>query len=303
MIHKFMKSYFHKPLLILTTFFAICFFNVYIVIASPLLNKKIETSDPKLKSQAMSALNKTMNPFIENRGQINGEVAYYINAGGGSIFLTRKGEMTFSFLKILKKRDADSYEKENTVRKQLVFKIIPDTCASLTNRINVKGETKAKGIVNYFTGPKENWTSAVPTFKTVSCSGIFDGTKITYRAGIGLIEDIYTVSPGKNPAKIRFKVEGATDLNLDEEGNLLVNIEGVVFTIRAPFAFQEVNGKRIDVPVSFNVKGLTYGFTLASYNTKSPLIIDPELLYSTFIGGTGGSDSYGPSDVSFISKS
>lgn len=243
------------------------------------------------KERISADIDKVTQPFIENKGQVDGRVAYYLNAKNGHIFIEKTGALVFSFSGI------DKSETQNKT-KQIVFKIIPESTDDRKQEATIYGEDKNRAVVNYFTGAKENWHAAVPTYNSVSCDAIFDGIKMTYRAGLGLVEDIYTVAPGSDPSDIRFRVDGASFLRTNEDGELLIDIEGQVFTVRAPFAYQEIHGKRVSVPVRFDIEGLGYGFSLAGYDKTSPLIIDPELVYSTFLGGSGGRTSgYGATDT------
>ncbi|UJS16710.1 MAG: SBBP repeat-containing protein [Candidatus Jettenia sp.] len=88
-------------------------------------------------------------------------------------------------------------------------------------------------------------------------------------------------------------------LYINDHGELEVETELGKVTFTKPVAFQEIEGKRVDVAVEYSVQKtearsqhtgektshLVYGFTVASYDTSKDLIIDP-LLASTFLGGS-----------------
>ena len=73
---------------------------------------------------------------------------------------------------------------------------------------------------------------------------------------------------------------------------------------KKPYVYQEINGKRVEVAGKFKIhnsksetqnstlvsrhtKHFAYGFQVASYNKNYPLVIDPTLVYSTYLGGSG----------------
>ncbi|MDM7266268.1 MAG: choice-of-anchor U domain-containing protein, partial [Aquificaceae bacterium] len=62
----------------------------------------------------------------------------------------------------------------------------------------------------------------------------------------------------------------------------------IVFT--KPVAYQEIGGKRVEVPVSYKVakvdNKVVYGFEVGNYDKSKELVIDP-LVQSTYLGGSG----------------
>jgi hypothetical protein len=55
----------------------------------------------------------------------------------------------------------------------------------------------------------------------------------------------------------------------------------------APVSYQRIGGERVPVESRYRLlKGGGYGFAVRAYDPRYPLVIDPGLDYSTFIGGT-----------------
>src|SRR3989304_2637034 len=107
---------------------------------------------------------------------------------------------------------------------------------------------------------------------------------------------VFTVSPGADVKDIRINVEGARNLKVSDNGELLVEGESGTVKYSKPMGFQEKEGKRKDVSISYNmIDKNTYGFKPGDYDTALPLIIDPaiELEYSTYLGGSGIDGSSG----------
>jgi hypothetical protein len=58
----------------------------------------------------------------------------------------------------------------------------------------------------------------------------------------------------------------------------------------APVSYQVIGGERVAVESRYKLlegEGGGYGFAVGSYDPRYPLVIDPGLEYSTFLGGTG----------------
>src|SRR5207302_854817 len=71
-------------------------------------------------------------------------------------------------------------------------------------------------------------------------------------------------------------------------------LKGGEVRFQKPVVYQEVEGVRREIPSSYMLKGARQvGFQVAAYDASQPLIIDPVLSYSTYLGGSGGNVGYG----------
>jgi hypothetical protein len=202
-------------------------------------------------------------PFIENRGQIDKDVAYYAKTLGATLFVTQKGEMVYGF------PDFTLVER------------IP----GLTAR--PKGLLPSHTSVSSFIGSDpEKWQKTLPTFGTVSLGTISPGVAVTLKAYGGKIEKVITVAPHASPS-IALTIDGASSLGLGYDGELIAHTEKGDLTFSIPIAYQEINGKKVSVLVAYMLphSSLTYTFALGPYDPSRALIIDP-LIQSTYLGGT-----------------
>jgi len=85
------------------------------------------------------------------------------------------------------------------------------------------------------------------------------------------------VKPGADPKAIRLQLNGAKDISINVNGELEARTNYGPITFSKPIAFQNIEGKRTDVPVRYALldKDNTYGFTIAEYNPNYELVIDP----------------------------
>jgi hypothetical protein len=80
---------------------------------------------------------------------------------------------------------------------------------------------------------------------------------------------------------------GADKLSINETGDLLMNVNGEEMIQSAPVVYQDTDQGRVTVSGKYVLKGAhEIGFEVGAYDTSKPLVIDPILVYSTYIGGS-----------------
>ena len=98
----------------------------------------------------------------------------------------------------------------------------------------------------------------------------------------------FVVKPGANVANIKLKYDGATNLQLRENGSLLATTPMGTITEDAPYSYEVVNGsttQRTKVSSQYIVKDNILSFATADY--KGTLVIDPAIEWATYYGGAG----------------
>jgi hypothetical protein len=215
--------------------------------------------------------------FIENQGQADERVAFYIQSPSRSLYFTRDGHILR--LSLGKGDDA----KAHTIKVELVD--------AATERI--QSLQHAPGIVSYFKGSREEWKTAIPTHARIGYVQPWPGIDLAYDGAGGRLESIYTVAPHVDPAQIQLRYSGQDSLRLDEHGNLVVTTSLGEITETAPILYQEIEGRRILVEGRFILLDeATVAFAVAQYNPDHVLVIDPTLVYAGYIGGSGDDVGY-----------
>jgi len=109
---------------------------------------------------------------------------------------------------------------------------------------------------------------------------------IVYSGTQGVLKRDIVISPGVDPSVIRFRYSGQDALALDSDGNLLVKTASGAIREAAPVCYQERGGERVPVSCTYTLSGNEFvGFTIGAYDPALPLIIDPYLDFSTYLGG------------------
>jgi hypothetical protein len=230
--------------------------------------------------------------FEANRGQADSKVDYVAHGGGYSLFLTHGGNATLALRKGDREPDRKHPGADEAVASRhrdsgiaLRMKLVG---ASDTSGGKATGELAGK--VNYFIGnDPTKWRRNVPTYSRVEYPGIYPGIDLVYYGNQRQLEYDFVVAPGADPNKIGIRFEGAEKVSLDLQGNLLVGTRKGEVQCRKPVVYQVADGVRTVVSGSFAVRGRReVGFRVAAYDREQPLIIDPVLSYSTYLGSGSG---------------
>ncbi len=234
--------------------------------------------------------------FEANRGQSDPSVKFLSRGGGYGLFLTPT-ETVLSLTKPAVERShsngspsslagdasADEPAKTSTVRMQLV---------GGNPSAQVVGEQPLAGKVNYLRGDATSSITDVPTYARVDYQDVYPGIDLAWYGNQGQLEYDFVVAPGADPATIALGFEGADGLHIDDNGDLVAETPSGPLRHQAPFIYQDFGSSRQTVPGRFVLTGdRQVGFSVGAYDTSRPLVIDPVLVYSTYLGGTSGDES------------
>ncbi len=155
----------------------------------------------------------------------------------------------------------------------------------------VEGLNEQESRSNYFVGNDESkWQTDVPHYEKVQYDEVYPGIDLVYYGNNSQLEHDFVVSPGTNPDQIAFQFEGANDISIDDDGNLVLTQDHGTTVFAKPFTYQETKDTPVDSSYVL-AEDNTVKFALADYDTAKELVIDPVVVsYSTYLGGSG-SDS------------
>ncbi|MCW5963725.1 MAG: hypothetical protein KIT83_06790 [Bryobacterales bacterium] len=125
----------------------------------------------------------------------------------------------------------------------------------------------------------------VPTYSRVAASSLYPGIDVAYYGSDGDLEFDFLVQPGADPSQIQLQLAGVTEIRMDSRGDLHFKANGTPYRQRAPIAYQVIQGERREVHATLRTldHGLTYGFSLGSYDLQHPLVIDPILEFASYL--------------------
>jgi len=167
------------------------------------------------------------------------------------------------------------------------------------------GELQVKS--NYFLGNNEtHWQTDIPNYVRVRYDDIYPGVDLVYYGEHGQLEYDLIVRPGARADAIRLGIQGASEISLDADGNLIVKIGREQFQLHKPIIYQPARSSygsgiantsgreqrslaidRRSIDGRYVLKGdHEVWFDVAEYDHTRPLIIDPQLTYSSYLGGS-----------------
>lgn len=229
------------------------------------------------RARVLDAYGKLPIAFVENHGQTDAGVAYYLHARGHSVYFSATGHA----LRLTQGHGEQA--RAHVVKVDLV-----DARAG-----TIQGGNRTAGSVSYFRGERSEWHSALPMFSTIRYREPWPGIALDYRSASGKLESVYTVAAHADPARIQLRYSGQQSLRIDALGNLVYDTSVGPVQESAPVVYQEIDGERIMVSASYALRDAnTVAFEVAEYDREHALVIDPTLTYSGFIGGIGDDEGF-----------
>ncbi len=205
--------------------------------------------------------------FEPNRGQSEPSTRFVSHSGGHSILL-RDAETIFTFP-----------DPSSVVRMTLVGQ---------NPHPSIEGQDLQAGVSNYLIGnDPSQWHSGVPQFARVKYGDVYPGIDLIYYGNDRQLEYDFLVAPNGNPSAVRIEFQGADTVSIGPEGDLVLHTAAGEVRHQRPIAYQTRGGVRESVDARFVVEGKRASFALGKYDQSRPLVIDPKLIWSTYLGGPG----------------
>jgi hypothetical protein len=240
------------------------------------------THTPKL----IESLGKLPLRFERNQGQID-EHAKFISRGPGYTLFLGDNE---AVLTLLRPSQVGGAERNSDVTRMQLL--------GANQAAKPVGVEELPGKSNYYIGnDSAKWRTHVPAYGKVKYQGVYPGIDLVYYGNQRQLEYDFVVSPGADPKAIRLVIVGTTDsqptaqtpLNIDAQGDLVAYSGESEVRFHKPVVYQSAaDGRRIPVEGQFLLSRTgEVSFDVAKYDHSKPLVVDPTLAYSTFLGGSG----------------
>lgn len=232
--------------------------------------------------------------FEANQGQSADRVKFLAHASGYSLFLTdeeavlslpdgsppsalRHSEQLSGHARASRPEERQTKRPIRIVR----LKFEGGNNAAITGRGELAGKT------NYFIGndPRQ-WHTNIANYAGVEYRGLYPGVDLVFHGNQRDLEYDFIVAPGANPHAIVLGVQGAERIRIGRRGDLAIRVGQSQLELKKPVVYQEVAGIRREVAGNFVLRSAhRIGFALGPYDRSLPLVIDPTLVYSTYLGG------------------
>jgi len=219
-------------------------------------------------SQARTVLARLPLRFEANRGQWNPAVRYAARANGYALLLTAAGPVV-------------AFPSSQRV----AIRLLQSNPAAPIDALD-----PLPSHTDYFLGSRDRWHTGIPNYSRVRYGAVYPGIDVVYYGNPSRLEYDFVLQPGADPRAIRLNFRGAGHLRITAEGDLAFESAGTPMVQEKPVIYQQdgptamrrqVQGRY--VLIARNVVGIR----LEHYDRTEPLVIDPTLVYATFMGGSG----------------
>jgi hypothetical protein len=152
----------------------------------------------------------------------------------------------------------------------------------------IEGTGLQPGFTNYFHGSDPaQWLRAIPHFEKVRYSAVYPGIDLIYYGSGRQLEYDFQIQPAFDPSAIQIEFEGVNGVSLAPDGDLILSTSTGEIRHRRPIAFQRRGSVQEPVEARFIVRDRRVGFEVGRYDHTRVLTIDPTLVWSSYLGGTG----------------
>lgn len=208
--------------------------------------------------------------FEENHGQVDPQVLFLARAGNGTIYF-EPAETVLSLLS----HDAKTNPELSILRLKWI---------GASSQAQVVAEHALPGKINYLVGrDPSQWHIGIPTYAHVRYRNLFPGVDAVFYGKESQLEYDLVLAPGVDPSTVSFALEGASSLQVANNGDLLLKLQNAEVRQHKPVVYQENNGVRRLLSSRYIIhRDKTVSYEIAGLDRKLPLVIDPTLSYSTF---------------------
>ena len=266
--------------------------------------------------------------FVKNEGQMDSKVRFHESSGGRETFFTDEG-VTFALTRPDESPapGASALSDEGPglpLRSSHLIKLTP---LGMKHPATISAEEAQSGKTNFFIGDDPiRWHTDIPTYRSLVYKDVYPGVDFKFYGNHKHLEYDIVVEPGADLSRVSLQYSGIEGLEIADGGDLAIQVApGLALTQRRPLVYQVIDGVRVERTGKFFIKRETYGskpsmeqfaagpgalehfpahsattsgedhvfgFEVASYDRRYPLVIDPILIYSGYLGGTGSDFGY-----------
>jgi PKD repeat protein len=266
--------------------------------------------------------------FVKNEGQMDSRVRFYERSRGCETFFT-DDSIVFAVTRATEGpfEGPSSGLEEGPPRQPGNSHLIRLTPLGMQRNVHLSAEDAQAGKTNYFIGDDpDRWRTDIPTYRSLVYRDAYPGVDFKFYGNNQQLEYDIMVQPGADLSRVRLQYSGIDRLEITDTGDLIIHVTaGLTLTQRKPVAYQVIEGKRVELtgtfrignealgstpleasdgvregspeavqshPSTTNDQGHVFGFEVASYDRRYPLVIDPILIYSSYLGGIGSDYGY-----------
>ena len=272
---------------------ALLLFSVAVLLAGSVAAVRGQCAPTITTEEAKAQYGKLPMSFVANQGQTDGSVNFTARGAGYSLFLKpTEAVFAMSRKKDTAKRGVNEQPWQMGQPKSEMTKT--ETAVLQMKLVGVNADSPSEGLeeqegkVNYFIGNDESkWQTNISTFAKVKYQDVYAGIDLIYYGNQQQLEYDFIVAPNADYKQIKLSFGGAKRVEIEKTtGDLLLHTRLGTMRQHQPLVYQELGGERQKIASRYVRRGKQIGFEVGKYDATLPLVIDPTLAYSTFIGGS-----------------
>ncbi len=243
------------------------------------------------KSYISEALSGLPFYFMENRGQVDGTAKFHLKIPKGNVFFTPE-EIVYQILYRKQgenRTDEWTTAKNQNLGKNLGYENVRLTFVGANNAVEIQGLEESEAKANFFRGNNpEKWVSGVRTYQKLIYRDLYPRIDLILLGHNGRIKQEYRIKSGGDVEDIEVSYKGVERLEITRKGQLEIWTKKKGKLLEdVPKSYQFVEGKKVEVESDYIIlRDNTLKFKVGEYKKDRELIIDPDLVFSTYLGGT-----------------
>jgi len=251
--------------------------------------------DPSTRASVHNSYGSLPLSFEVNRGQADNAVKYLSRGKGYTLFLTST-EAVLSLRRgsPMGRQSIAGNRREANESQGIADDVVRLKLLGSNTDPKITGLDELPGKSNYLVGNNPaKWQRDLPNYVKIRVDDVYEGIDLLYYGNQRQLEFDWIVASGADPKVIRFSVDGKSSLKIDARGDLIMD-EKRDLCLRRPLIYQQRNGARTEIAGGYILLGKRrVGIQVGTYDTSLPLVIDPAISYSTYLGGSNEDAGYG----------
>ncbi|MFH2055429.1 MAG: hypothetical protein ABIJ61_05680, partial [bacterium] len=221
--------------------------------------------------------------FIANQGQWPSQIHFRAETAGATIWLAEDG-IYYQFVRLTEASDRlQPLDPKATTPPQAETVLIKASFRGARTNAVISGVDPLASRCNYFLGDDPSrWQRDVPGYREVIYTELYPGIDLRCSSQTGAFKYEFILEPGVDPALIEIVYENVTSFGVAANGELTVGTIWGSVSEKPPYVYQPGGAEIVG---AYQPRGdRSFGFALGTYNPDLPLVIDPEVTYSTYLG-------------------
>ncbi len=222
--------------------------------------------------------------FEPNVGQAPSHVRFLAHAGSATVLFGQDAVA----LSLRQGNASQSPAVSATRSRSMSFDQVAMTFVAANATATVVASDPLAGRSNYLFGSDPAaWRTNIAQYGRITYRELYPGIDLTFYGNQGgRLEYDFALRPGADLSRIHLTFEGADGLHVDSSGNLVIGLTRSSLVQPRPRIYQVVGGTRRMIPGHYVLAGNQLHFAVGAFDRTKQLVIDPEIAYSTYLGGS-----------------